>query len=228
MDETYDVAVLGGGLSGLYAARTLLTHGATVCVLEARAAVGGRTRSIPFPPADTAGLAVAGDAYDVGGQWVGPTQALTLALIREFGLVTKQQPWFAVPPAAAAAATTTPPLPSSPRRGGAATAGTATGAGAGAGAGAGGSFSSGCAVPLGPEDAAEVAELTAELDALAASPDAAGPPWSAAARAWDALDCAARLRSACRGAGALRELLLYVQTVLAADPASVSFLYFLR
>jgi hypothetical protein len=90
------------------------------------------------------------------------------------------------------------------------------------------SFSSGGGAPLSPADAAEVSEVTAALDALAAGPHAAGPPWGALAREWDAADAASRLRATIRGPAALREMLLYVQTVMACEPSELSFLYFLR
>lgn len=42
----YDVIVIGGGLSGLYAARDLTNAGLSVLVLEARDRLGGRTETI--------------------------------------------------------------------------------------------------------------------------------------------------------------------------------------
>ena len=60
-----DVVIIGAGLSGLYAARTLVAAGVDVLVLEAQHWVGGRTR--------TAHLAD-GTCIDEGGQWVRPGQ----------------------------------------------------------------------------------------------------------------------------------------------------------
>ncbi len=73
-----DVTVVGAGLSGLTAARSLAEAGRSVTVLEARDRVGGRTYT-----------RVIGDAYfDLGGQWLGPTQTRMHALVKEFGLDT--------------------------------------------------------------------------------------------------------------------------------------------
>jgi monoamine oxidase len=73
-----DVVVVGAGLAGLTAARHLTRAGRSVVVLEARDRVGGRTRSEPL-----------GDGvFDLGGQWLGPTQQRMLALVKEFGLDT--------------------------------------------------------------------------------------------------------------------------------------------
>ena len=44
MKESYQVAVVGAGVSGMVAARTLAKHGLDVVVLEASDAVGGRGR----------------------------------------------------------------------------------------------------------------------------------------------------------------------------------------
>jgi len=68
-----DVIVVGGGLSGLYAARTLRKARFDVQLLEARDRVGGRTQSERIGNA----------RLDVGGQWVGPTQDRILALSDE-------------------------------------------------------------------------------------------------------------------------------------------------
>ncbi|MCC6623363.1 MAG: FAD-dependent oxidoreductase, partial [Deltaproteobacteria bacterium] len=82
--ETRDTIIIGGGLSGLAAARRLDHAGQDVLVLEARERVGGRvltSREGPF-------------AIDLGGQWIGPTQERVLALVRELGLETFPQ-WIA-------------------------------------------------------------------------------------------------------------------------------------
>jgi len=76
-----DVAVIGGGLSGLSAARRLVGEGRTVGVLEARDRVGGKMRT------DTVG----GHRADMGAHWIGPTQDRVAALARELGVRTEPQ-----------------------------------------------------------------------------------------------------------------------------------------
>lgn len=69
-----DVAVIGAGLSGLTAARSLRKVGVRACVLEARDRVGGRTFDHALP---------AGNVVEGGGQWVGPGQTEVLELAKE-------------------------------------------------------------------------------------------------------------------------------------------------
>lgn len=76
--ERTDVVVVGAGLAGLSAARTLVNAGKDVVVLEARDRVGGRTHSVREN----------GVLIEHGGQWVGPAQTRVLELIEEFGLET--------------------------------------------------------------------------------------------------------------------------------------------
>ncbi len=73
------VVVVGAGLAGLAAARTLDRSGVQVIVLEARDRVGGRTEG-----AHTAD----GTPVELGGQWLGPTQTRIYALVDELGLET--------------------------------------------------------------------------------------------------------------------------------------------
>ena len=74
-----DVVVVGAGYAGLSAARAIAASGRSVVVLEARDRVGGRVQTIDGP----------GDAFfDVGGQWIGPTQDRMFALARELGVDT--------------------------------------------------------------------------------------------------------------------------------------------
>jgi monoamine oxidase len=68
-----DVGIVGAGLAGLMAAHQLVAAGVSVCVLEARDRVGGRTwtRSAvdwPYAAADepTGGGTGRGDVQDVG------------------------------------------------------------------------------------------------------------------------------------------------------------------
>jgi monoamine oxidase len=77
-DRDVDVVVVGGGLSGLTAARKLMDGGARVVVLEARDRVGGRTWSKD----------IGGATFDVGGQWIGPGQNRLAALTKELGIRT--------------------------------------------------------------------------------------------------------------------------------------------
>ncbi|MEM7436450.1 MAG: flavin monoamine oxidase family protein [Myxococcota bacterium] len=80
-DSKFDVVVIGGGLSGLSAARRLRQGGLRVVVLEARDRLGGRTCTVE----------VAGQKVDVGGQWIGPGQDRVLALIEELGIAIYPQ-----------------------------------------------------------------------------------------------------------------------------------------
>jgi monoamine oxidase len=74
-----DVAVIGAGLAGLTAARTLRRDKVSVCVLEARDRVGGRTLDHPVG---------GGHVAEGGGQWAGPTQTAVLSLAKELGIET--------------------------------------------------------------------------------------------------------------------------------------------
>ena len=74
-----DVGIVGAGLAGLIAARQFVATGVSVCVLEARDRVGGRTWSRP---------AADGTLIDLGGQWIGPTQQRMQRLAAELGAET--------------------------------------------------------------------------------------------------------------------------------------------
>src|SRR3712207_152305 len=74
-----DVVVVGAGLAGLAAARSLVAAGQDVVVLEARDRVGGRTLNHDIGD---------GKVVEVGGQWVGPTQFRLLELAEELGVET--------------------------------------------------------------------------------------------------------------------------------------------
>ena len=72
-----DVIVVGAGLSGLCSARELVRHGRHVLVLEARDRVGGRMVRQSL---------IGGGWIDLGGQWIGPTQAKILSLAESLGI----------------------------------------------------------------------------------------------------------------------------------------------
>ncbi|MET7450610.1 FAD-dependent oxidoreductase [Streptomyces sp. NPDC005574] len=74
-----DVAIVGGGIAGLVAARDLVAGGRTVAVLEARDRVGGRVVNLPLAN---------GGVTEGGGEFIGPTQDRIKALADSLGVAT--------------------------------------------------------------------------------------------------------------------------------------------
>ncbi|MEU5042283.1 flavin monoamine oxidase family protein [Streptomyces griseorubiginosus] len=74
-----DVAIVGGGLAGLTAARDLVAGGKTVAVLEARDRVGGRVLNLKLAN---------GGVTEGGGEFIGPTQDRIKALADSLGVGT--------------------------------------------------------------------------------------------------------------------------------------------
>ncbi|CAB3752948.1 hypothetical protein GQ57_20405 [Burkholderia sp. MSh2] len=79
--ERVDVCIIGAGLAGLRAAQLLGERGHSVCLLEARDRVGGRTH----------GGTLCGKPVDLGGQWLGAGQTRAVALCRELDLELYEQ-----------------------------------------------------------------------------------------------------------------------------------------
>jgi monoamine oxidase len=82
-EADFDVAVIGAGLSGLAAARSLMQAGLDrIVVLEARDRVGGRVYN----------QTVGGDfPVPAGAAWVGPGQWAVIDLAQELGVALSQQ-----------------------------------------------------------------------------------------------------------------------------------------
>ncbi len=77
-----DVVVVGGGLSGLVAARKIRNAGRSVLVVEARDRVGGRLLNHKLR---------SGHVIEAGGAFVGPTQDHVLRLARQLEVKTFQE-----------------------------------------------------------------------------------------------------------------------------------------
>ncbi|TNF42107.1 MAG: flavin monoamine oxidase family protein [Cytophagales bacterium] len=71
-----EVLIIGGGFSGLAAAKKLHENNIPFLLLEARERLGGRVYTRQFE----------GFYLDLGGQWIGPTQDRMYALCREYGV----------------------------------------------------------------------------------------------------------------------------------------------
>ena len=77
-----DVIVVGAGISGMIAARTLLAAGLTPLILEADERVGGRILTEEVLP---------GLPLELGAQWIGDTHHRMFALAAELGVETYPQ-----------------------------------------------------------------------------------------------------------------------------------------
>jgi len=75
---TVDVVVIGAGAAGTMAATNLVKAGKSVVLIEANDRIGGRLKRGE----------IAGQAIDLGGQWVGPSQTKVLEVAKELGLKT--------------------------------------------------------------------------------------------------------------------------------------------
>lgn len=72
-----DVAVIGGGLSGLATAKDIAAAGKSFAVIEARDRVGGRVLNRAIP---------GGGVEELGAEFVGPTHYRAISLASELGL----------------------------------------------------------------------------------------------------------------------------------------------
>jgi monoamine oxidase len=76
-----DVAIVGGGISGLFAASRLTDAGLRCAVLESRSRVGGRLLTHVGPTG----------RYDLGATWFWPGERRIAALVDELGVATHEQ-----------------------------------------------------------------------------------------------------------------------------------------
>lgn len=81
-NDTYDVIIIGAGMSGATAVRELGARGYRCLVLEARNRVGGRTFTTE----------VFGERADVGGQWVHWIQPHVWSELRRYGFELTETP----------------------------------------------------------------------------------------------------------------------------------------
>lgn len=82
---TSRTVIVGGGLSGLYAAHLLDRRGEDFLLLEARDRLGGRILSEPFSDGDA--------AFDLGPSWFWPSfQPLMTGLMKDLGVEVFPQP----------------------------------------------------------------------------------------------------------------------------------------
>ncbi|XP_045212383.2 probable flavin-containing monoamine oxidase A [Mercenaria mercenaria] len=83
----YDIVIVGAGISGLSAARYLLSKDSNlnIVILEATDRVGGRTFTVPLK------TETGTDSWDLGAHWVGRSQTHIMKLIEELGIKTHQQ-----------------------------------------------------------------------------------------------------------------------------------------
>jgi len=82
-EQSFRVAIIGAGLSGLYAAHLLQQAGIVDCiVLEARDGLGGRILSLPAPGlSPSVGTPQTADRFDLGPSWFWPAYQQELDLL---------------------------------------------------------------------------------------------------------------------------------------------------
>lgn len=88
-NKSNSVLILGGGLSGLYAANLLKKKGVQIQLVEASPRLGGRIMSIQNPKDQS--------MFDLGGEWIGDFHSLTRKLVANLGLTLVRPNWTSGP-----------------------------------------------------------------------------------------------------------------------------------
>lgn len=195
--EKVNVIIIGAGVSGLVAARELARKNLTVRVLEAMDRVGGRLHSKMHTVPHTGQII----RYDVGGQWVGPSQRHVQELIREFGLelcyqyITGKSILFNKDAQTGELVKTR---------------------------------YEGILTPVDPRASDEMERALALCDELALTVPADNPWECPRAQEFDSMTCQTFIDRQFTSEEAKRVFTVLVRTVNACDPSEISFLFFLQ
>lgn len=189
--QVFDVVIIGGGAAGLSAADYVRRerHDLSIAILEAQDRFGGRTCTVSSEN---------GDAVDVGGQWVGPTQTKVLRLLDKYN-IGKTEQTFSTPI----------PLPTGEVRARYV------------------EVINMNLVPLSDEEKLEVLSFEKKVIEICDKMDASKPWEVENAVELDGMSAKEYIETNIKLKGAIIELLLFVQGMVSCDPKDCSFLFFI-